>query len=215
MTTDKYLAALLIIVVVIGGYLIYSDMNRNNSEPIIKKEIVREQQQTHFTITPQSEQSNFMDRFFNPLRYPYKSPDAYYTPPFQVIGCGGRNQPCMNGITPIPNPLPGIPVGPESIAPVNIYTRGPIGIPQQVGVIYRVDSHHNEVYPLFGRKKYPNGDKYEYYVTLNQPGLKIEVPPKRNYQELMTNDIIILRGVPGKYRVTIYDSDFPQYIPYA
>ena len=55
---------------------------------------------------------NALDRVYNPLRYPYKS-DYFYDQswypdlklPNQVIGCGGRNQPCVGGTqVPIYNP---------------------------------------------------------------------------------------------------------------
>jgi hypothetical protein len=223
MIDKKLLYIILIIVVVAGIYLVYRDLVINPA-PAPDSEVIETTAPATATesfglgITSGSEEQNSLDRFFNPMRYPYKSPPSYYSGmfdiPFQVMGCGGRRGPCMNGISPISNPLPGINVIPGQIAPTNIYTRGPIGQPQQVGVIYKIDGDNNTIYPLFGRKRYPNGDKWEYYTMLNQVGLKIPVPPKRNYEELLTNDIIVLQGVPGKYRVTIYESDFPQYIPY-
>jgi len=228
-SNDKLLMIIIILVIVavVGYYMIQEYDNTNDQHQIstdaetetLTEKTVSEPYST--AITQTSEEQNALDRFYNPMRYPYKSPPSYYNPltlPNQVVGCGGRNTPCIgvgSSISPIPNPLVGINVSPSGIAPTNIFTRGPLGQPQQVGVIYKINSSHNEVHPLMGRKKYPNGDKWEYYTMLGQYGSKVPIPPKRNYEELLTNDVIILQGIPGKYRVTIYDSDFPQYIPYA
>jgi hypothetical protein len=169
---------------------------------------------------------NSLDRIYNPLRYPYRS-EAFYeqgwypnmTLPPQVIGCGGRRQGCLGGTqTGVPNVPPPIEISERNIAPVNITTRGPVGIPQQVGVLYKIFGSLNDVYPLYGRKKYPNSDTWEYYTLIGQNGnrVKARVLTKRtNNNELGTNDIVMIDGNSAKFRATIYESDFPQYIPYA
>lgn len=165
-----------------------------------------------------------LERVYNPLKYPYKSPPFYnqsWYPnqmlPAQVIGCGARNTPCMGGTQiPIANPMPPIDISNRNIAPVNISTRGPLGQPQQVGAIYRVMGNENTVYPLFGRKKYPNGDKWEYYTTIGQYGVKMPIITQRKDTELGTNEIVFIQGQrKAPYRVTMYENDTPEYIPYV
>lgn len=197
-------------------------VNVDHSGETDNEEVIEISRTTATGIQRDPEETNALDRYYNPLRYPYKTYPVYYNPfqlPNQVIGCGSRRAPCVgvgSSIQPITNALPGIEIGEGNIAPINIHTRGPLGMPQQVGVIYKIKGDENSVYPLMGRKKYPNGDKWEYYTLMGVDGrMKVPIPPKRNDQELGTNDVIRLQGVPGLYRVTVYDSDFPQYIPYA
>ncbi len=165
---------------------------------------------------------NSLDRVYNPLRYPYKS-DYFYDQswypnmnlPSQVIGCGGRNQPCMGGTqVPVYNPTNPINVSNNNIAPVYVSTRGPLGEPQQLGVLYKVYGDENDTLPLFGRKKYPNDHKYEYYTLLGKYGSKVKIITKNKNDELGTNDIVFIQGRSDPYKCTIYESDFPQYIPY-
>lgn len=165
---------------------------------------------------------NSLDRIYNPLRYPYKS-DYYYDQnwypslslPSQVVGCGSRNQPCLGGTqVPIYNPTTPRDVSGNNIAPVYISTRGPLGKPQQVGILYKVYGNENDTLPLYGRKKYPNQENYEYYTLLGSYGAKVPVVTQNKNFELGSNDVVFIKGRPDPYRVTIYESDFPQYIPY-
>ena len=68
--------------------------------------------------------------------------------------------------------------------------------------------NENTVYPLFGRKKYPNGDKWEYYTTIGQYGVKMPVVTQRTNTELGTNEIVFIQGQrKAPYRVTMYEFD--------
>lgn len=167
-------------------------------------------------------QINSLDRVYNPLRYPYKS-DYFYDQrwypnlmlPPQVIGGGYRRQPTLGGTQiPIANPMLPINISNNNIAPVNITTRGPLGEPQQLGNLYKIYGDHNDVLPLFGRRRYPNDTRYDYYTISGQWGTKIKVITKNKNNELGTNDVVFLQGFKSPFRVTIFESDFPQYIPY-
>ena len=170
-------------------------------------------------------QMNSLDRIYNPLRYPYKSYEYYnqnWTPnlnlPAQVIGCGGRNTPCLGGTqVPIVNPTYPLDISNNNIAPINIRTRGPLGEPQQVGSLHKLYAHDNEVLPLYGRKKYPNGSyNWEYYTIVgHNNNIKLRVVTKRRGDEIGTNDVVFIEGYnKSPYRVTMYEYDFPQYVPY-
>ena len=45
-------------------------------------------------------------------------------------------------------------------------------------------------------------------------GVKVPVVTKNRKDELGTNDIVFIKGSSSPYRVTIYEGDYPQYIPY-
>lgn len=171
-------------------------------------------------------QQNSMDRIYNPLRYPYRS-EAFYEQgwypnmilPPQVIGCGGRRQGCLGGTQEgIPVIPPPIEISERNIAPVNIMTRGPLGVPQQLGVLYKIFGSLNDVLPLFGRRRYPNSDTWDYYTMAGPTDGKVKmkvVTKKRNHNELGTNDTAMVEGNSARYRVTIYERDMPMYVPYA
>ena len=195
--------------------------NIYNTQPMIAPQQQQSPLQNPY-INMDPKTINSLDRVYNPLRYPYKS-DYFYDQkwypnlelPFQVIGCGGRNKPCLGGTqVPIYNPPTPIDISDNNIAPVYISTRGPLGQPQQVGIIYKVYGDDNDVYPLFGRKKYPNDNKYEYYTMMGNYGVKVPIVTKNRNDELGTNDIVFIKGRKDPYTVTIYKSDYPSYIPY-
>lgn len=146
---------------------------------------------------------------------PYRYPNVVLPP--TVIGCGGRRGACMGGSqVPIPNTLPPVNISETNIAPVNLTVRGFDEGIQQVGTIQKVFGRDNLVYPLFGRKKYRNDNKWEYFVKFGQYGVILPVVRKRHYyDELNTNDEVYIQGQSDKYRVTMYDEDIPQYLPFA
>ncbi len=45
-------------------------------------------------------------------------------------------------------------------------------------------------------------------------GVKVPIVTKNKNDELGTNDIVFVQGKKDPYRVTIYKSDYPSYIPY-
>lgn len=171
-------------------------------------------------------QLNSMDRIRNPLRYPYKSIPAFQGSidyanrglPFQVASSGGwRAIPTLENV-PIINPPDQIDIGNQNIAPTNVSVRGGIGLPQQVGVLHKLFGNDNDVYPLYGRKRYPRDEKWDYYTTMGKYGVKLRVrnaDGRQRYQELNSNDEVVVEGVKDRYRVTIYQTDFPQYIPWV
>lgn len=190
--------------------------NSNNTDLIIPNVA------TNNLINNNPKTLNSLDRIYNPLRYPYKS-DYFYEQnwypslnlPSQVVGCGGRRTPCLGGTqVPIYNPPTPIDISDNNIAPVYISTRGPLGQPQQVGILYKIYGDENDTLPLYGRKKYPNDTKYDYYTLLGNYSTKVPIVIQNKNTELGTNDVVFIKGRGEPYRVTIYESDFPQYIPY-
>ncbi len=150
----------------------------------------------------------------------YNYPDLLL--PSQVIGCGGRRGGCLGGsqlvIPNVPSPKD---ISSVNIAPVNIATRmdpnNPQQRPHQVGVIYKIFGNSNEVFPLYGTKRYFNGDLWDYYTLLQQAGgmtTKVPVRTKNHNLRLGDNDSVWLDHCEEEYRVTIYDNGL-QFYPYV
>ena len=166
---------------------------------------------------------------YNPLGYNNRK-QAFYDQgwypnmslPPQVIGCGGRNGPCLGGtqetIQVINRPVE---ISERNISPVNIISKvndpNAVGIPFQVGVLYKVFGSLNEIFPLYGVRRYRNSDTWDYTTKVGKQGnfIYLKVLTKRtNNNELQTNDIVVIDGNSGKFRVSMYDSSFPEYNPY-
>ena len=166
---------------------------------------------------------------YNPLRYSNRS-QAFYDQgsypnmslPPQVIGCGGRNGPCLGGtqetIQVVNTPIE---ISERNIAPINIIARAndpsAVGIPFQVGVLYKIFGSLNEIFPLYGIRRYRNSDTWDYTTKVGKQGnfVFLKVLTKRvNNNELQTNDTVNVDGNSGKFRVSMYDNSFPEYNPY-
>ena len=174
------------------------------------------------SLRPDYRKLKSLDRVFNPLEYPFQSTPYYnnswfpsYTLPNDVVECGRRREPCYGGSQRvIDNIYPSRCINNQNIAPVNLRTRGPLGEPQQVGTLFNLSPGNKDVLPLFGRPRFPNDNKWEYYTVIGKFGAKVPVKPLRNYQEVGTNDILQLVNYPGNFQATIYKREDLQYIPY-
>jgi hypothetical protein len=170
------------------------------------------------------------NNMYNPLGYSNRS-QAFYEQgsypnmamPPQVIGCGGRRMPCLGGTQEtIPVINAPIEISERNIAPVNILSRSidpdAIGVLRQVGVLYKVFGSLNEIFPLYGVKRYRNSDTWDYSTKVGKQGnfVHVKVLTKRvNNNELQTNDVVMIDGNSSKFRVTVYENnEFPQYVPY-
>jgi hypothetical protein len=86
---------------------------------------------------------------------------------------------------------------------------------QQVGFLINNDDDDKPIIlSLFGKKKYPRGDQWEYYYQTDKYNqIKIPIQYKKNYA-LMSKDIINIPEYKKDFTVTIYEYDSPKYIPY-
>ena len=174
------------------------------------------------SVRPDYRKIKSLDRIYNPLEYPFQSTPYYnnswfpsYTQSPGTLECGRRREPCYGGSqTVIDNHYPRKIINNDNIAPINIRTRGPEGEPQQVGTLFNLSPGNKDVLPLFGRPRFPNDNKWEYYTLIGKFGAKVPVKPLRNYQEVGTNDILQLVNYPGNFQATVYKRDDMQYIPY-
>ena len=95
--------------------------------------------------------------------------------------------------------------------PINVHTQG-CDTYQKMGFIYDPETPDYRL-PLFGRKKYYNGDKYEYYVqdaSIHKNKIELD---KKNDNELFTDDEVNVSGYPNKFMTHIYEVDQPRYCP--
>ena len=84
---------------------------------------------------------------------------------------------------------------------------------QKVGIVYDPDNPEHRL-PLYGRKKYYNGNKYEYYIQDSSRHANKLVVKSQNDNELFTNDTVQVPGYSNELTVSIYDMDEPKYCPY-
>lgn len=226
-----------------GNIEYFDDIKNDKNEEITKKKKIKKKKtkesfsESPFYNTPVSNgytpdwwNKGFTNIAYNPLGYSNRS-QAFYNQGFypnmalnpQVIGGGGRRLPTLGGTQGvIPVISAPVDVSEDNIAPVNVfnsslYSSEQIGVMQQVGVIYKIFGSLNEIYPLYGVKRYRNNDTWDYSTKVGRQGnfVHVKVLTRRiNNNELQTNDEIKIDGNSGKFRVTMYDKDFPRYTPY-
>lgn len=86
---------------------------------------------------------------------------------------------------------------------------------QQVGFLLDNTTEKPTILPLFGKKKYPRGDQWEYYYQTDKYNqIKIPITYKKNYP-LMSKDVINIPEYNKDFTATIYEYDAPKYIPYV
>jgi hypothetical protein len=229
---SKYLYAAVVLIVCYGIFYISFNQGLELNKHILNQEQYsndrgcndRECNDNHniISVRPDYRKIKSLDRIYNPLEYPFQSTPYYnnswfpsYTQSPGTLECGRRREPCYGGSqTVIDNHYPRKIINNDNIAPINIRTRGPEGEPQQVGTLFNLSPGNKDVLPLFGRPRFPNDNKWEYYTLIGKFGAKVPVKPLRNYQEVGTNDILQLVNYPGNFQATIYKRDDMQYIPY-
>ncbi len=98
---------------------------------------------------------------------------------------------------------------------IDISTRGNVDNFQQIGVLVSNDTTNelNKVIRLFGRKEYPNSNKYEYYVMVNNGNDSIKLPINNYNKEINNNDEILIDSINKTYKAVIYNNDSPRYYP--
>lgn len=109
------------------------------------------------------------------------------------------------------------------MVPINIKTQGygKNNSYTQTGILTRL-SNSEQILPLFGRPLIANRDKWNFY-TMNDKTNMIKLPiiykNKRSTSEygcdnLYTGDIVRVEGYNDDFKVTIYDNENLNYLPY-
>lgn len=117
--------------------------------------------------------------------------------------------------------------------PINVPTRGYSGGMVQVGVLHKEETHDESkeigqnkepvILPLFGSPTYNGSHKWTYYTATdkyNQVKLPISNKSRvcnKEYgcDELFDGESVTVPAYNGNFKVSIYEFDKPQYIPYV
>jgi hypothetical protein len=105
------------------------------------------------------------------------------------------------------------------IIPINISTRGEVKNYQQIGLL----TNEQQILPLFGKPTYPGSSKWSYYTTTDKyQMIKLPIESKnknciKEYgcDELYENDAVVVPAYNKTYKITIYELDTLNYLPYV
>jgi len=173
--------------------------------------IVKLSQSSHETnkiiiINPGNQNMNNQNPSINDPYIPPMKNDALFYP--QIVG---RTQVQSNS-------MPGI--------PINTQTRGLNTNYQQVGILTRNGGHGNTsemILPLMGRRSMSGRDKWQYYTMSNTGNLNTKLPVSSNGKsctsengcdDINNGDMIYVEGYNDTFRVTMYENNLFQYIPF-
>ena len=106
--------------------------------------------------------------------------------------------------------------------PINIQTRGFNTSYSQIGILTR-NNGSETILPLMGRPIYANRNKWQYY-TMTDKNNMIKLPVIKNGKsctseygcdDLSNGDTVFVEGYNDAFKVTIYETDAPRYIPFV
>lgn len=105
--------------------------------------------------------------------------------------------------------------------PINVKTRGLNTAYRQVGILTRINGVET-ILPIMGRPLHVNRNKWQYYTMSdknNSVKLPISLKGKSCTNEygcdcLFNGDSVYVEGYNDAFKVTMYDNDSPQYIPF-
>tara|TARA_Y100000815_G_scaffold247698_1_gene248298 strand:+ start:124 stop:639 length:516 start_codon:yes stop_codon:yes gene_type:complete len=104
---------------------------------------------------------------------------------------------------------------------VNVPTRGEPPAYQQVGILTDTDNAEN-IKPLYGRQTYRGSNQWNYFTSLDSH-LATKIPvqlsdhdctDERGCKEIYKGDLLNIGDPGNEYKVNIYQTHAPRYIPY-
>jgi len=105
--------------------------------------------------------------------------------------------------------------------PINVPTQSYNSAYRQIGILTRVNGPET-ILPLLGRPLFSNRDKWNFY-TMNDKNNMIKLPisfrnksctSSQGCDNLYSGDTVFVEGYSDTFRVTIYDNNTMEYIPY-
>ena len=105
--------------------------------------------------------------------------------------------------------------------PINVPTQSCNSTYRQIGILTRVNGQET-ILPLLGRPLFSNRDKWNFY-TMNDKNGMIKLPisfknksctSSLGCDNLYNGDTVFVEGYSDTFRVTIYDNNSMEYIPY-
>jgi hypothetical protein len=105
--------------------------------------------------------------------------------------------------------------------PINVPTQSCNSEYRQIGILTRINGTET-ILPLLGRPLFANRDKWNFY-TMNDKNGMIKLPIRfknksctssQGCDNLYNGDTVFVEGYSDTFRVTIYDNNSMEYIPY-
>jgi hypothetical protein len=105
--------------------------------------------------------------------------------------------------------------------PINVSTQSCNSSYRQIGILTRINGPET-ILPLLGRPLFSNRDKWNFY-TMNDKNGMIKLPisfknkrctSSHGCDNLYNGDTVFVEGYSDTFRVTIYDNNTMEYIPY-
>ena len=105
--------------------------------------------------------------------------------------------------------------------PINIKTQGYDAEYRQIGILTRTNGDET-ILPLMGRPLITNRDKWQFY-TINDQNNSVKLPIihknksctcEYGCDNLYDNDIVKVKGYNDEFKVSVYDNNTLNYIPY-
>jgi hypothetical protein len=105
--------------------------------------------------------------------------------------------------------------------PINVPTQSCNSSYRQIGILTRVNGPET-ILPLLGRPLFSNRDKWNFY-TMNDKNGMIKLPisfknksctSSQGCDNLYNGDTVFVEGYSDTFRVSIYDNNTMEYIPY-
>jgi len=106
--------------------------------------------------------------------------------------------------------------------PINVATQSYDTNYRQVGILTRINKNKETIIPLMGRPLITNRNKWNFY-TMSENNNMLKLPVSHNGKKCMsengcddvyTGDTMNVDGYNDSFKVTTYENNSPQYIPY-
>jgi hypothetical protein len=210
----KYFIALIIFIVVI-----YLGFPKAQAQENFTNKVQEETNFYDINSPPVTIHANNVQQLYKDQRiYPYSGVNPYEVGDFpnvtmtpHVVSCGGRRGPCYGGSQQVVNNvIPPLNISNNNIAPNNVLNNQKEKW-HPIGVAYKVFGSNNNELKLFLKE---SKGTYHYAVLLNGSLTPI-LHPHFPYRQLGTNDVIKIPKMEGNYRVSVYDTQYPNYLPMA
>jgi hypothetical protein len=110
--------------------------------------------------------------------------------------------------------------------PINMRTRGFDTSYRQVGILTRVGAGGDPketILPIMGRPLYANRDKWQFY-TMSDSNNSVKLPislggkhctGEYGCDDISNADTVYVEGYNAPFKATIYENEFPRYIPFV
>lgn len=84
-----------------------------------------------------------------------------------------------------------------------------------IGLLVKIKKNDDkyDILKLFGREVFPGSVQWEYYTTIYNEVDPIKIPIETKKNELYNDDIIFIKELDNKYKISLYKYDAPKYYP--